>query len=404
MRSSCCGRRNEDRNLSGQRLLRSGPNNSRGPINYTKYIVRRIFWLILIAALGFGGWFAWTVFAPTEPAGQKFVMLRPGFSTRRIAAELKANGIIRNEDAFILWHYLHRRRSLKAGEYLFDKSRNIVDVHKRLVRGDVYFRTVVVPEGFTMFDIARAIEAAGLGSSADFLKVAQSDTELISDLAPGAQSLEGYLFPDTYQFSRMNTMRDMAAAMVCQFRAVAERIGLIAPTPDQAPQQGSSEPAKSGHICLSVSVRATNTTINAEAAPNELERIVIMASIIEKETAVADERPLVASVYYNRLQKRIALDADPSIIYAELLAGTYTGALHHDDMSFSSRYNTYKNVGLPPGPIANPGKSALEAAMHPAQSEYYYFVADAEGHHRFARTIEEHNKNVAAYRRAMLGH
>ncbi|MFY9950214.1 MAG: endolytic transglycosylase MltG, partial [Candidatus Sulfotelmatobacter sp.] len=107
--------------------------------------MRRIFWLILVAALGFGGWFAWTVFAPTEPAGQKFVMLRPGFSTRRIAAELKANGIIRNEDAFILWHYLHRHRSLKAGEYLFDKSRNIVDVHKRLVRGDVYFRTVVIP-------------------------------------------------------------------------------------------------------------------------------------------------------------------------------------------------------------------------------------------------------------------
>ncbi|MGA7299767.1 MAG: endolytic transglycosylase MltG, partial [Candidatus Sulfotelmatobacter sp.] len=286
--------------------------------------MRRIFWLILVAALGFGGWFAWTVFAPTEPAGQKFVMLRPGFSTRRIAAELKANGIIRNEDAFILWHYLHRHRSLKAGEYLFDKSRNIVDVHKRLVRGDVYFRTVVIPEGFTMFDIARAIEAAGLGSSADFLKVAQSDTELISDLAPGAQSLEGYLFPDTYQFSRMNTMRDMAAAMVCQFRAVAERIGLTAPTPDQAPQQGSSEPAKSGHMCLSVSVRATNTMVDAEAAPNELERIVIMASIVEKETSVADERPLVASVYYNRLQKRIALDADPSVIYAELLAGTYT--------------------------------------------------------------------------------
>jgi UPF0755 protein len=131
---------------------------------------------------------------------------------------------------------------------------------------------------------------------------------------------------------------------------------------------------------------------------------VIMASIVEKETAVAEERPLVASVYYNRLQKRIALDADPSIIYAELLAGSYTGALHHDDMHFNSPYNTYKFVGLPPGPIANPGKSALEAAMHPAQSDYYYFVADAQGHHRFARTIEEHNKNVAAYRRAMLGH
>jgi UPF0755 protein len=109
-------------------------------------------------------------------------------------------------------------------------------------------------------------------------------------------------------------------------------------------------------------------------------------------------------VYYNRLEKKIALDADPSIIYAELLAGTYTGALHHDDMQFNSRYNTYKYTGLPPGPIANPGKSALEAAMHPAQSDYYYFVADAQGHHRFARTIEEHNKNVAAYRHAMLGH
>ena len=112
---------------------------------------------------------------------------------------------------------------------------------------------------------------------------------------------------------------------------------------------------------------------------------------------------MVASVYDNRLAKNIALDADPSIIYAELLAGTYTGGLHHADMSFDSRYNTYRHAGLPPGPIGNPGKSALEAAMHPAQSDYYYFVADAAGHHRFAHTIEEHNNNVAAYRRAMRG-
>ena len=312
---------------------------------------------------------------PTEPAGQTFVMLRPGYSTRRIAAELKANGIIHSEDAFIFWHYLHRRRSLKAGEYLFDKSRNIIEVHNRLARGDVYFHTVIVPEGFTMFDIARAVEAAGLGPAEDFLKVAQSGTALIADIAPAAQSLEGYLFPDTYEFSRMMSMQEMAAAMVKQFRQVARQIGLI--------EEGVS------HEPVSI--------------PSELERTVIMASIVEKETAVADERPLVASVYYNRLGKKIALDADPSIIYAELLAGTYTGALHHDDMRFNSRYNTYKFTGLPPGPIANPGKSALEAAMHPAQSDYYYFVADAQGHHRFARTMEEHNKNVAAYRRAVLG-
>ncbi len=333
--------------------------------------MRKIFWLVLIAAMAFAGWFAWAVLSPVEPSGQTFVMLRPGYSTRRIAAELKSSGLIRSEQAFILWHYLHRGRSLKAGEYRFDKSRNMIDVHNRLARGDVYFRTVVVPEGFTMFDIARAIETAGLGPAEDFLKVAQSDTALIADFAPNAPCLEGYLFPDTYQFSRMMTMDEMAAAMVKQFRQVANQIGLI-----QAQESTPSE---------------------------ELHRTVTMASIIEKETAVAEERPLVASVYYNRLEKRIALDADPSIIYAELLAGAYTGALHHDDMRFNSPYNTYTHTGLPPGPIANPGKSALEAAMHPAQSDYYYFVADAAGHHRFARTMEEHDRNVASYRRAMRG-
>jgi len=303
-------------------------------------------------------------------------MLHPGYSTRRIASELKSAGIIRSEQAFILWHDLHRGRSLKAGEYLFDKPANIIDIQQRLRRGDVYFHTVVVPEGFTMFDIARAVEAAGLGPAQDFMKVAQSDTALIADIAPGAPSLEGYLFPDTYQFSRMMTMHEMAAAMVKQFRQVARQIGLISPT--------------EGGV----------TGITGTAP---LQATVTMASIIEKETSVADERPLVASVYYNRLTKNAALDADPSIIYAELLAGTYTGALHHDDMSFNSPYNTYKHSGLPPGPIANPGKSSLEAAMHPAQSDYYYFVADAAGHHRFARTIEEHNNNVAAYRRAVRG-
>ncbi|MFZ0320390.1 MAG: endolytic transglycosylase MltG [Candidatus Sulfotelmatobacter sp.] len=360
--------------------------------------MRKIVWLVLIAALAVGGWFAWGVLMPTEPSGQTFVMLRPGFSTRRIAAELKANGVIHSGEAFILWHYLHRRRSLKAGEYLFDKPRNIIDVHNRLARGDVYFHTVIVPEGFTMFDIARAMEAAGLGPAQDFLKVAQTDASLVTDMAPDAHSLEGYLFPDTYQFSRMMTMQEMAAAMVKQFRQVARQIGLIE-TPG-VPEIGSSASASSAPIEVEVNGRF----IDPNKGPNEVERTVIMASIVEKETAVADERPLVASVYYNRIEKKIALDADPSIIYAELLAGTYSGALHHDDMRFNSPYNTYTHAGLPPGPIGNPGKSALEAAMHPVHSDYYYFVADAAGHHRFARTIDEHNKNVAAYRRAKLGH
>jgi peptidoglycan lytic transglycosylase G len=338
--------------------------------------VRKIFWLVLIAALASAGWLAWALLAPVEPSGKTFVMLRPGYSTHRIASELKSAGVIRSEEAFILWHYFHRHRSLKAGEYLFEKPANIIDLQKRLRRGDVYFHTVVVPEGFTMFDIAGAIEAAGLGPADDFLRVAHSDTALIADLAPNAPSLEGYLFPDTYEFSRMQTMQDLAGVMVRQFRQVAHQIGLI--------------PAPSGQA-------------ESSQTSDDIERTVIMASIVEKETAVAEERPLVASVYYNRLAKKIALDADPSIIYAELIAGTYLGALHHADMQFKSPYNTYRNSGLPPGPIGNPGKSALEAAMHPAQSDYYYFVADAAGHHRFARTMEEHNKNVDAYRRAMRG-
>src|SRR5580704_5816666 len=141
--------------------------------------VRKIVWLILIAAVGTAGWFVWATLAPIEPSQPTFVMLHPGYSTHRIASELKDAGIIRSEQAFVLWHYLHPKHSLKAGEYLFDKPASLIDVQKRIARGDVYFRTVVVPEGFTMFDIARAVEAAGLGTADEFLKVAQSDTTLI---------------------------------------------------------------------------------------------------------------------------------------------------------------------------------------------------------------------------------
>ena len=306
---------------------------------------------------------AWALFVPISPAGQNFVLLRPGYSTRRIAAELKSAKVIRSEYSFVIWHYFHRKHSLKAGEYLFESPANEIDVHKRLVRGDIYVYTVVIPEGYTMFDIANAIQEAGLGSRDEFLKIAQSETALVSDLAPEAHSLEGYLFPNTYQFTRTQSMQEMVSAMVKQFRQVAQQIGLS----------------------------------------NDVQKTVTMASIIEKETGIPDERPLVASVYYNRLANHIALDADPSVIYAELLNGNYQGALHHADMRIDSPYNTYRHPGLPPGPIGNPGKSSLEAAMHPAQTDYYYFVSDGNGRHRFARSLEEHNRNVAAYRRATRG-
>ena len=212
-----------------------------------------------------------------------------------------------------------------------------------------------------MFEIAQAIEQAGLGPGRDFLSVATSDTAMISDLAPDAKTLEGFLFPSTYEFTRTQTMTEMAAAMVKQFRGVAHELGL-----------------------------------NADVL-----KTVTMASIVEKETGVPDERAVVASVYDNRLAKNIPLQADPSVIYAEQLQGDYGGALHHQDMQFKSAYNTYTHAGLPPGPIGNPGRSALEAAMHPATTDFYYFVSDGNGHHRFAHNLKEHNQNVAAYKKAV---
>ena len=320
--------------------------------------MRTFFTIVLLTAVAIGAWLAGSLWLPVRPEGQKFVLLRPGYSTWRIASELKSANVIRSANAFVLWHYFHRKHSLKAGEYLFERSATAINVHDRVARGDIYVHTLVIPEGYTIFDIAQAVQDAGLGSKQEFLQLANADTSLISDLAPNAKSLEGYLFPATYEFTRTESMHDMLAAMVKQFREVAASIGLNA----------------------------------------NVQETVIMGSIIEKETAVSEERPLVASVYYNRLERNIALQADPSVIYAELLAGTYGGALHHQDLQVKSAYNTYRYPGLPPGPIGNPGKASLQAAMHPAATDYYYFVSDGNGHHRFANSLEEHNRNVSKLR------
>ena len=323
--------------------------------------MRALIKLFLVVVLAVGGWAAFQVYDPVTPPANTSLLLHSGYSTRRIAVELEKAGVIRSETAFLLWHALHPKLSLKAGEYRFERAASLPQVHERIARGDIYLHTVTIPEGYTMFDIAKAMEEAGLGSAADFLRIAETQTQMISDLAPEAKSLEGYLFPNTYEFTRTETLEEMAAAMVHQFRQVAQQIGLNADVP----------------------------------------RIVTMASIVEKETAAPEERARVASVYYNRLAQRMALDADPSVIYAELLTGSYQGSLHHADLAVNSPYNTYRFPGLPPGPIGNPGKSALEAALHPDSTKFLYFVSDGNGHHRFARSLEEHNRNVVAYRRAL---
>ena len=325
--------------------------------------MRTFFLFLVVVALALALWFSWAALLPVNPGETKFVLLRPGWSTRRIAQTLEREGIIRSAPAFLFVHYAKGRGSLKAGEYKFEDPSNALEVRERLLRGDVFARTVAVPEGYNIYDIAVVVEQAGLGPAADFVAVAQTDLSLVRDIDPQARSLEGYLFPDTYQFTRIDSMHDIAAAMVHRFRQEAQKIGL--------------------------------------AGRPDIHRIVTMASIVEKETAVPDERRLVASVYLNRLDKDMALAADPTVIYAALVSGRYRGTIYQSDLQFDSPYNTYKYPGLPPGPIANPGVAALEAAMHPAQSEFLYFVSDNNGHHRFSRSLEEHARNVAAYRKAV---
>jgi UPF0755 protein len=325
--------------------------------------MRSLIKFVAAVILAFAVWFAWAALLPLKPTETKFVLLRPGWSTRHIAQDLQREGVIRSSAAFLMLQYAEGLKTLKAGEYKFEEPASAMQVWRRLVRGDVYARTVVIPEGYNMFDIAAAVEQAGLGTAADFLTAAKGDIFLLREIDPNAQSLEGYLFPDTYQFTRIDTAHDVVAAMVHRFRLQAQKIGLL-----------------------------------GNADPN---RIVTMASIVEKETAVPEERPMVASVYYNRLARNMALGADPSVVYAALLAGRYRGTIYQSDLQFDSRYNTYKYPGLPPGPIANPGVASLQAALHPAQGDFLYFVSDNNGHHRFARTMEEHARNVIAYRRAV---
>ncbi|HEV2021286.1 MAG TPA: endolytic transglycosylase MltG [Terriglobales bacterium] len=321
-------------------------------------MLRALTTLILIAVLLTAGWLAYSLCQPIGPAVEKFVLVRPGSSARRIAADLQNAGLIRSSSAFLALHYYQGRPALKAGEYRFDHAADAFEVHDRLARGDIVIRAVIIPEGYNIFEVATAIEAAGLGTQKQFLDLARSDLSLVSDLDPTARSLEGYLFPDTYHFTRTQSLHDVAAVMVRRFRQEARSLGL----------------------------------------DSNFHGVVTLASIVEKETAAPEERPVVAGVFQNRMDRDMLLATDPSVVYAALLAGRYRGVIHQSDLDFDSPYNTYRYPGLPPGPIANPGRSSLQAAMHPAHTDYYFFVSDNQGRHRFAATAQEHSRNVARYR------
>jgi UPF0755 protein len=337
----------------------------------------RAFKVLVVLVVLAAGVAAFYLAVPFGPMRETFVEVAPGTGTAGIGRELERAGVVRSRyaiEAIRMW----KGGTLKAGEYRFDHPASPLEVYSRLRRGDVYTISVVVPEGYNLFDIAGAVEAAGLGPKAAFLESATVHVDLIRQWSPHAVSLEGYLFPDTYKFSRHATPVQMQAVMVKRFGQEMQRLG-VEPGGRASHPSDDEAVARMGH-------------------PEDVARLVTMASLVEKEVHFDDERAEVASVFENRLAEGMPLQTDPAVIYASLLRGTWTGVIHESELHSDSPYNTYTHKGLPPGPICSPGVAALRAAMHPAQTEYLYFVADAGGRTRFATTIAGHNANVAAYR------
>lgn len=325
--------------------------------------MKRVFGILLLCALaGTLGILYWLVRKDaygdfTEPV---FVEIPYGTSSWEIGQQLTKAGVLRNPWLYEFSRLTRLGTGAKAGEYQFTHAATPAQVFARLATGDIFHIDLVVPEGSTMFDIANLVERAGLGTAATFLREARSPL-LISDLAPSAPSLEGYLFPATYRFGRKVTVNDMCRAMTVQFRRVHSELGM----------QGDPS------------------------------RTVTLASMVEKEAVLPGERPRIAGVYAARLRQGMKLDCDPTVMYASQLEGNWSGAIRHTDLVSPNRYNTYKNPGLPPGPIANPGRESLRAALHPQETDELYFVAEpgATGAHVFSKDLAAHDKAVSSYRR-----
>jgi UPF0755 protein len=299
----------------------------------------------------------------TYPGAERFIDIPAGTGTAAIGRRLVEAGVVSDFFTFraALW-WSGRSRVLQAGEYRFDRPIAPVDVVDRLARGDVYTRRITFPEGLTLRDMARLYMERGFGAEARFLDAAR-DASLVRDLDSTAPDLEGYLFPDTYALPRDTPARRLVELMVDRFRAAYDE-GLRRLAQDQG-----------------LTVR----------------QVVTLASLVEKETGQAEERSIVAAVYRNRLKLGMGLQADPTVVYALQQAGRYDGNIRRQDLAIDSPYNTYRHAGLPPGPIAAPGRASLEAALLPARVSYLYFVSRNDGSHAFAATLAEHNRNVRQF-------
>jgi UPF0755 protein len=326
-------------------------------------LVRALTALVILAALAAagGGYFLWT--RMQQPfagfTAEQFVDIPQGAGAREIARRLTEAGVVPDPWTFrAALRWSGRARELKAGEYRFTVAESPLDVIERLARGDVYVLPVTFPEGLTIDEMAQIFEDRQLGTAASFREAAR-DATLIADLDPDAKDLEGYLFPETYPVPRQVDAVALVRTMVERFKSVYAEVA-------------------TGRDPSGLTTR----------------QVVALASLIEKETARAEERPLVSAVYRNRLRIGMGMQADPTVIFALQRAGKWDGNLSRDDLQFDSPYNTYRYGGLPPGPIAAPGRRALEAVVSPAKVDYLYFVSRNDGTHVFAATLAEHNRNV----------
>lgn len=322
-------------------------------------------WAVVALAALAAGAAVWMLRTPYRgfSADGVTVQIPRGSSTARIGELLAAEGVVASPWHFRLARLASPQARLQAGEYRFAAAASVQDVFERIVRGDIYRIPVTIPEGSSRFDIARILEREGFGAAAEFLALS-ANPALIRDLAPTAPSLEGYLFPATYLFARGTPQEQICREMTRRFRSAWKAAG------------GNG----------------------ADVHP-----ITTMASLIEKETGVAEERAVVSSVYWNRVKKKMRLEADPTVAYAAQLAGRWRGKIHRSDLDNPHPYNTYQHAGLPPGPVASPGQKSLEAALHPDNTDFLFFVARGDGSrgHNFSRDLKAHQQAVKSYRHAI---
>jgi UPF0755 protein len=336
---------------------------------------KRTFGCILLVLLlgglaaGAAGWWAWrTLETPYRgySGEERIVLIGPGTPSVHILERLEAEGVVRDATLTRLWLvYGLGNPPLQAGEYRFTGAADAGSVLDKLIEGDVRTHRVTIVEGLSMDETAAALAAAGLGGIEAFL-AAIDDASPIADLDPAATNLEGYLFPSTYHFPSGTSEAEIVATLVETFR-----------------RQWSEHVAP----------------VDSERAPATVRGVVTLASLVEEEARLAAERPTIAAVYANRLERGMGLYADPTVIYAMKLEGTWDGNIRRSDLRMDHPYNTYVHPGLPPGPIASPGLASLRAAADPADEPYLYFVSRNDGSHVFSRTLAEHNENVARWQK-----